>query len=98
MWNRERTAHTAAKGVKPLRSLLRKVINVCIQRIILEILEQTSMKLIGSGLGREGHVSDLRKFGVVVKSRNFELSDALGRGIRIGPGGIHAECHPALKN
>ena len=69
-----------------LRRLFSEVIYVCVERIVLEILEERSVETIRASLGCERYVSHLGEFGVVVEGRNFELCYPFRRRIWIGPG------------
>src|SRR6202020_2225164 len=81
--NRQWPTDTSSKRIELLWSLLCEVQYSSVERIILEILEKTSMKFICAALGCERHITNLRKFSIVIESCNFQFCNSLGRGIRV---------------
>src|ERR1700721_3886881 len=84
--NQQRPPDAPAKCIELLRRLLCKVEHPSVERIILEILEETPMKFVRSGLGCERDVPDLRKLSIVVKGGDFQFRDPFRGRIRICPG------------
>jgi hypothetical protein len=67
-------------------SLLCEVEYASIERIVLEILEEASMKVVRSGPGGERNVADLRKLSIVVKRCDLQFRDPFRGGVGICPG------------
>src|SRR5208337_870515 len=72
----EGAAQAAAESVEAFRRFLREVVNRGIQNAILKILESASVPLICPALCGEGHVADLREFGIVVEGCDFHLGNS----------------------
>src|ERR1700735_4745049 len=73
MRNAQRAADAATKCIELFWCLLREVIDTSIECIILEILEETSVKAVRSTPGRKRHVTDLRKLCVVIEGCHLQL-------------------------
>src|ERR1700747_927031 len=85
MRNCYRPSNTAAEGIEALWSLVCEVEHVSIECVVLQILEETSMKVVRSSLSCERNVTNLRKLSIVVKSCDLQFRDSFRRGIRVCP-------------
>src|ERR1700679_1329210 len=96
--NQHWSTDAAAKGIKVFRRLLGKIEHVSIECIVLEILEEGSVKVIRSPLARERYVAHLGKLRIVVKGRNLEFRNPFGGRIRVRACGTieHIRCRDTV--
>ena len=81
--NGQRSTKAAAERVKPLRRFGAEVENRSVERIVLEIFKEASVKVVSSPLGGEGYVTHLRELRTIVEGRYFEFRNSFSGGIGV---------------
>src|SRR5258705_12158599 len=83
MRNRDRSAEGKAECVEFLWCLRAEAIRSGIQRMVLQVIKHTAVKVIGSVLCRKGNVTNLRELCAVVERCHLDCGDSLLRRISI---------------